>query len=533
MRLAPASGVVGLALTILLTGSCSNGGGDGASGSTDFVGTMAGAEESAELRLTIGTKVSLPAVQADVLGASNGASVSGSVIPAGGTAIQLNGNYSSGGLTASGGGYSLTGQVTSGGLSGTFTGPNGPGGFTVLQGGSGTATVYCGTILSQSSGQHGAFNLIIRGTSVTGLAIGGGGVLPIAGTISGNTISISGTLAGVTITASGTVSGTTVSGTYSATGAVSDNGTWAGGPCAGSGTSQSCSSVGGNGEPGTITQTTQWVDGPHHLTQNLLVKNGAILIIHQGVVVCADPGVGIVIGADGSDANLSAVGTANNPVRFEATDASQGWEGILVDTNQSAALLRTDLVEVRITDAKRAVEGHRWIDVDRVFISGYREVGLDFHGIASVIQVTVAGYAGPGGSGTAVQVGPGSGLSGANMRLIRVDHAGQYGVRVVGGLARLQDCELTAGAGDGMVIEAAASTFTAITGCNITNNAGVGVNSAASSNIFAQGNWWGDAAGPAGAAGDGVTGAVDASQPASTPFSLGPFPALRGYPATP
>jgi hypothetical protein len=57
--------------------------------------------------------------------------------------------------------------------------------------------------------------------------------------------------------------------------------------------------------------------------------------------------------------------------------------------------------------------------------------------------------------------------------------------------------------------------------CNLVNNAGSGIRNNPSWYVAnAEDNWWGDAAGPTGPAGDGVSGPVDYTPWRTTPYVL-------------
>ena len=88
----------------------------------------------------------------------------------------------------------------------------------------------------------------------------------------------------------------------------------------------------------------------------------------------------------------------------------------------------------------------------------------------------------------------------------------------------IQNCEVANGGNAGIhVLSQFPQTNVTISGCNIFNNAGQGVQNGGSGNatVNAQGNWWGDPAGPNGPNGDGVSAAVDASNPLGAAVVLG------------
>jgi hypothetical protein len=84
----------------------------------------------------------------------------------------------------------------------------------------------------------------------------------------------------------------------------------------------------------------------------------------------------------------------------------------------------------------------------------------------------------------------------------------------------LQQCELTGSSSHGLVLDANSAT---VSGCSIQDNGGNGVHNTnpAIYTVNARGNWWGDATGPLGAAGDGVSAGVDAAQPLAAKPVLG------------
>ena len=78
-------------------------------------------------------------------------------------------------------------------------------------------------------------------------------------------------------------------------------------------------------------------------------------------------------------------------------------------------------------------------------------------------------------------------------------------------------CEVSSSGGHGIVI---ASHPVKASGCNLFGNDGNAIVNRSAVSVSAIGNWWGDPAGPMGPSGDGVSGNVDFSNPASAPASL-------------
>jgi hypothetical protein len=74
------------------------------------------------------------------------------------------------------------------------------------------------------------------------------------------------------------------------------------------------------------------------------------------------------------------------------------------------------------------------------------------------------------------------------------------------------NCEISGNLGNGVIVRTG-SDKVSFSNCNFIDNAGAGILNQSFQPVVAQNNWWDDAAGPAGAHGDGVLGDVDASSP--------------------
>ena len=86
--------------------------------------------------------------------------------------------------------------------------------------------------------------------------------------------------------------------------------------------------------------------------------------------------------------------------------------------------------------------------------------------------------------------------------------AGTSALHVESGSVALAGCDIRGAPADAVLVSAAADEDTSITGCNLVDNAGFGVNNLSAFTVDAAGNWWGDPAGPDGPDGDGVSGDV-------------------------
>lgn len=174
---------------------------------TAYTGTMASASESGKLTLS--------ATSGAVSGALN-------LVSPGPSSVTLSGTLSGTSFTLAGGGYTFTGTTSGSGVTGTYTGPNGSGGFS-LQAGPSTQ-VFVGTFTSTSGGMNGNFNIAINGGSLMGVAVSSdGSVTQLGGTATGGSLSVT---ASGTVIATGTVSGSNASGTYD--NHQGNSGTWTG-----------------------------------------------------------------------------------------------------------------------------------------------------------------------------------------------------------------------------------------------------------------------------------------------------------------
>jgi hypothetical protein len=200
-----------------------------ASGS--YVGMIAGGSESGVLTLNVSSSAAPKST--GTLAIIN---ISGT-LKIGSNTTTLTGTYNTtnDSLYVTGGGYSFAGTYSNGALLGTYTGPNGSGGFsTQSSSGSDPVRVYLGSSVSQVQGHtNSTLNLVVKGNNLLGLAVNPDGErTPLSGTISGLNITVT--------VAFGAISGTIATGTFiadfsSATGTYdtgpfnptdADHGTW-------------------------------------------------------------------------------------------------------------------------------------------------------------------------------------------------------------------------------------------------------------------------------------------------------------------
>ena len=211
--------------------------GGGGNGTTTMVGTLASATETGIITIDVplGSLAAPPAPAGSPLAPSSSApvDVTGTLHIAGGSDIAITGLYDRGthifGATA--GGYTLGGNFSGGAIDGTYTGPNGSGGFSLETGAASKIMVICGTYSGDDNGSpdFGMFNMVLKSTSNSGRVLvvdntGGSGVLSV--TKSGSNLSVFVPGQPSAVIATGTLSGTSADGDYDDGQGAS--GTWSG-----------------------------------------------------------------------------------------------------------------------------------------------------------------------------------------------------------------------------------------------------------------------------------------------------------------
>ncbi|HET9253389.1 MAG TPA: hypothetical protein VFP58_14840 [Candidatus Eisenbacteria bacterium] len=201
--------VVPAALTVLVVAGCSDDDDDDdgpaptqTSMSGGFAGgTVAGATETGTLAVTINSGT-LAASFPNASATSLVRPASAVVVPASGTldvegvggTIAVSGSYNTDtdSLFLSGSSYTLRGRRTNVGagqaIEGTYTGPNGTGGFYLLAGAGAPIQSYCGDYTSGAQTDSGFVSLSVRENSVTGLSISRldfGNIIRWNGTVTG------------------------------------------------------------------------------------------------------------------------------------------------------------------------------------------------------------------------------------------------------------------------------------------------------------------------------------------------------------
>lgn len=251
--------------------------------------------------------------------------------------------------------------------------------------------------------------------------------------------------------------------------------------------------------------------------------SGTTLRIEPGVQVCLER-LFVMNG------ELIARGTAQAPIRFSKSTPA----GLSVQVDSGFPAQVSEFVHVAGDGLSQLDLGQAVLIEDSVFVAGgdarCRGVSLANHAITPsthpiiVRRTTFDGFgsAEPSCRDSVLLFSTNTAGGVPSVFSARVIRSNGVAVRVhpFAGAWALEQCELTGSSSHGLVVDANVVT---VTGCAISSNGGNGIHNPnpASYTVNARGNWWGDAAGPLGAAGDGVSAGVDAAQPLATPPVLG------------
>jgi hypothetical protein len=237
------------------------------------------------------------------------------------------------------------------------------------------------------------------------------------------------------------------------------------------------------------------VTGDVAVRGQLMAGPGAALAFDSAVMIHAHDGGRVV-----------ARGTAAAPVRFTGTTVA-GWSGMRLE---DVSTYDTYLTNVRVENAEVGVYsfGHPVVIDSAVFRQNGAAAWLVYAPSRlsrTRIDTTFINF-------PAVMIGGGVTLESTLIR-----GAAGIGLRVVASNPPITSCEIRDGAGDGIELVAAVQVHD----CNLVGNAGVGIRrSGGTAALNVENNWWGDAAGPFGPAGDGISGLLDYTPWRTTPYVL-------------
>lgn len=243
----------------------------------------------------------------------------------------------------------------------------------------------------------------------------------------------------------------------------------------------------------------------------IVVDAGGSLRPEPGARLAFRPTADVTVRGGG---RLLARGTQAAPVVFTADDRAAGWRGIdLENTPASISFVtnaRLEHVNVWYT-ALRTDTSHAVVIDSTVFRHVGQAASLRAYGSRlsrSRVDTTLNAYF------PAVELS-----SNARLESTLVRGASGEGIDVRAATVQLLSCEVRESVGNGIVVTGLWATAE-IRNCNLVDNGGVGVALNGTLSADAEDNWWGDAAGPTGAGGDGVAAGVDHTPWLTAPYTL-------------
>ncbi|HYW13556.1 MAG TPA: right-handed parallel beta-helix repeat-containing protein, partial [Longimicrobium sp.] len=236
---------------------------------------------------------------------------------------------------------------------------------------------------------------------------------------------------------------------------------------------------------------------PWRVTDDIVVTGWGGLNALPGAALVFDQQVQL-IARDGG--RIVARGTKTAPVLF----TSVYWHGMSFEGSPG---LSSYLTNVRIEHAGIAVraEGSHAVVIDSAVI---RQSGV------AALLTTASRISRTRVDTTTTTDHPAVLLYGdAVMESTRIRGSAERGVLTIGG--SILSCDIRGSAGAGIEVWATGTVHN----CNLADNGGPGLTSLYDT-TDAEDNWWGDAAGPTGPNGDGVSGTVDYTPWRTTPYVL-------------
>ena len=272
--------------------------------------------------------------------------------------------------------------------------------------------------------------------------------------------------------------------------------------------------------PATIRVDVPWRIGG----SGFAIDSGAKLVVQPGAHVAADQisyYASITFSRGGW---LDARGTAGAPIVFAPSVSTQSWGGLEfddpVEPDPVAVVVDTSyLSNVRLERVYASRDPGCGCEAPALDGAGPHHVTLmdsitirqTFHGAAVLLGApgsrltnsTIDTTGDPTTISPAVHLSRGTSASG-----IIVRRSGSDGV-VMEDSTSLTSSEITGSVGDGVKVSSGSALGMTIAGNNLVENAGLGVDQPVAAAVNAEGNWWGDPAGPNGPSGDGVSANVD------------------------
>ncbi|HEX6371792.1 MAG TPA: right-handed parallel beta-helix repeat-containing protein [Longimicrobium sp.] len=245
---------------------------------------------------------------------------------------------------------------------------------------------------------------------------------------------------------------------------------------------------------------------PWRVTGEVAVEGNGILRAHPGATIFFGPFGQVTATSPG---RVIARGTQAAPVLFTGGN----WEGLHFHAPvQGQSTPTSYLTNVRVEGASfyavRALSPHPVVIDSAVFRQNGIAVSLEGPSRLSRSRVDT----------TLMSFGHAVGLSSNSvMESTLIRGSAGVGLRLYAGTAQILSCEIRESAAEGIVTYGVGSV---VQNCNLVNNGGVGIQALNFNGVIAEDNWWGDAAGPTGPNGDGVSDYVDYTPWRTTPYVL-------------
>jgi hypothetical protein len=264
---------------------------------------------------------------------------------------------------------------------------------------------------------------------------------------------------------------------------------------------------------GTLTTAAYATAGlPWRVDGDLSVDAGGSLRPQPGAKLFMAPNVRLRF----PGGRLLARGTQAAPVLFTADDPALGWGGIdLWGTPSSTSFVTNARVEhVNVYYAGVSADaGHPVVIDSAVFRQVGRAASLQSYGSRmsrTRVDTTLSS------SGSAVEL-----ASNARLESTLIRGSSGHGVGIWAATVQIVSCEVRGSVGNGVYVSNVYSGGAEVRNCNLVDNGGVGVGlNFYTPSADAEGNWWGDAAGPTGTNGDGAAGGVDYTPWLTAPYAL-------------
>jgi hypothetical protein len=249
---------------------------------------------------------------------------------------------------------------------------------------------------------------------------------------------------------------------------------------------------------------------PWYVIGGVIVEGNGILRAHPGATLTFGSSVGLQALNGGY---VSARGTPAAPVRFTGSF----WSGLQFGEfipppgqGEGTSYLTNVHVEGALDMAVTAWPPHRVVIDSAVFRQNGGAAQLySAHSRISRSRVDTT----TNSSSAAVIL-----QDSTRLESVLIRGSAQRGLLVISPTATVQGCEIRESATEGIELW---FDGTQVHDCNLVDNAGVGIyRSGGTTAVNVEDNWWGDAAGPTGPDGDGVSGLVDYTPWRTAPYVL-------------